>query len=165
MGFAYDMARGKRGEDLVASILEFGGIECTLNDDVKKNIDYDILCKIGKRKFKVEVKSDYMAEKTGNLAIEYYNTKKDTHSGLYATKAHIWVHCIKDGDNLTVWGTSVKTLKDFVKTETPERIIDSGGDKNASLLLYKDYHILEIFEQLDNLEEKEIKKAIRKLLK
>lgn len=165
MGFVRDKAKGKRGEDLVTSILENGGIECEINTDPKTNIYYDIQCKIGKQKFRVEVKSDFMAERTGNLAIEYYNTKKEAASGLYITKANLWVHCIKDGDNLTVWGTHVKKLKDFVSTETPEKIIDNGGDKNASLLLYKDFHILQIFEQLDNLHEDDIKKVIRKILK
>lgn len=157
------MARGKRGEKLVASVLEFGGIECEINDS-STNIYYDISCKMGRKKFKVEVKSDYMAAKTGNLAIEYYNTKKDEESGLYITKAEIWAHCIKDGDNLTVWATNVKTLKQFIEDEKPERIIDNGGDNNASLLLYKDFHILEIFRQLDNLEEKQIKKVMKELL-
>lgn len=164
MAFAYDMARGKRGEKLVVSILEFGGIECKINEDKETNVYYDIECKAGRDKFKVEVKSDYMAERTGNLAIEYYNTKKDESSGLYITKADLWVHCIKDGSNLTVWATHVETLKQFIKDEKPERIIDNGGDKNASLLLYKDFHILEIFKQIDNLEEKDIKKVIKKVL-
>lgn len=165
MGFAKDRIRGLKGEELVIKILENDGIKCESNDDKKTNIFYDLSCKMGRTKFTVEVKSDYMAEQTGNLAIEYYNSKKGNPSGLHATKADIWVHCIKDGSNLTVWGTSVRTLKAFTESEKPIKTVEFGGDNNASLWLYQDSHILEIFKQLDSLQEKQVKKAIREILK
>lgn len=164
MGFAVDRVRGLRGEELVVKTLQIDGIECDINEDKDTNIYYDIACKMGRKKFTVEVKSDYMAEKTGNLAIEYYNSKKGTPSGVTVTKADLWVHCIKDGTNLTVWATSVKNLKAFIAAEEPIKKVEFGGDDNASLLLYSDYHILEIFERLDNLPENQIKKAIKRLL-
>lgn len=164
MGFAKDRVRGLRGERLVAKTLENDGIKCEINEDNETNIYYDIECKMGRVKFTVEVKSDYMAERTGNLAIEYYNSKQGKPSGITVTKADLWVHCIKDGDNLTVWATSVDTLKAFIDAEEPIKKVEFGGDNNASLLLYNEHHILEIFERLDNLQEKQIKKAIKRLL-
>ena len=54
-------------------------------------IDYDILVEFD-IPFTIEVKYDLYAEKSGNIAIEYFNTKKQAASGLYPTKADFWVH-------------------------------------------------------------------------
>lgn len=165
MGFVGDNIRGKRGENLVINILQSADIECKINDDKKTNLYYDIESKIGNKKFKIEVKSDYMAQKTGNLAIEYHNSKKDAKSGIEATQADIWTHCVQDMDNLTVWMTHVEKLKHFINTEIPLKIINKGGDGNAELLIYQEFHILSIFERMDNLEANDIKKTIRRVLK
>lgn len=84
-------------------------------------------------KFTIEVKNDVMATKTGNVAIEYWNSRKNAPSGLTVTKANIWAHKI-DGE---VWICSVPSLKKFVETNKPLRIIEGGGDDNADLYLYK----------------------------
>lgn len=165
MGFVGDNMRGKVGERKVIAVLEGADIECEMNSDKATNLYHDIACHIGEKEFHVEVKTDYMAQKTGNIAIEYYNSNKDATSGIFATEADIWAHCLKDGDNMTVWITPVEKLKNFVNTETPYKIIERGGDGNAELLIYREHHILDIFTRIDNLMEKDIQKAIRKALK
>jgi hypothetical protein len=74
-----------------------------------------------------------MAVRTGNIALEYFNSKSMKPSGITATKADWWVHKI-DGE---LWIIRVSDLLNFTKTEKPVRMISRGGDDNADLLLYQ----------------------------
>ena len=94
-----------------------------------------------------EVKHDAMAQKTGNIALEYHNTRKNEPSGFMVTKADLWAH--KIGEQIYV--CSVKKLKEFVDTEKPHRFIESGGDGNANLLLYKIDQFTKICKPLEEL--------------
>lgn len=165
MGIQKSLAIGGIGENFVISHFTKQGIK-TEKHTGKDLITHDLECEFDTTKFHCEVKFDVMAEKTGNLAIEFYNCKKGTPSGLDATKAHIWVHVIKDGNNLTIWLASVKALRAYVKDNPPLRIIGAAGDGNASLYLYKEETLLDaVFNRAETLEEDELKKVIRKLLR
>lgn len=165
MTFKRDFALGKNGENLVLKIFKKNNLELELNIDKNKKSDYDALGKIGKKKFSIEIKFDYMAEKTNNLAIEYNNPVKDTPSGIAITKANLWCHIILDMGNPTVWLTSVKKLKQYIKDNKPWKIIDKAGDGNSSIYLYNDLTILyAIFSRIDMLNESDFTKKIKELL-
>ena len=66
---------GTHGEKFVVQVFEQAGISCVKNPDVNTRLEHDLDCKIGRTKFTTEVKFDVMAQRTGNIAIEYHNTK------------------------------------------------------------------------------------------
>lgn len=135
----------------------------------KAKDSHDLDCKLGRKKFKCEVKYDVMAEKTGNVAIEYHNSKRDEPSGINVTLADIWVHIITDSNNRTMWITSVKNLLVFIQNNTPYKTIIGAGDKNACLYLYKAKDILQPSKgglvKVDGMGEIQFKKILKELLK
>jgi hypothetical protein len=166
MAFVKNFAQGKKGEKYVKQSLVSAKIECEFNEDSTKRLDYDLAGKFGKKKFTIEVKLDFMAARTGNIAIEYYNSSKGEKSGVDATKATIWAHIIMDEGNPTIWLTSVKSLKSYIKNNTPFRTVSAAGDGNAELHLYKSDIILPaIFHRIDNISEEQKKKIIKELIK
>lgn len=157
---------GTHGELFVKQLFEQAGIECEKNPDVATRLDYDLVCKVGRTKFTCEVKFDLMAARTGNVAIEFHNTKKDAPSGLNATKANIWAHLIYDDSNKTVWITSVSKLRKYCTEVVPKRIVKNAGDNNANLLLYPcDAILADIFHRIENVEGNEVTKILKELLK
>lgn len=162
MGFLKSKSLGDIGEDYVSNILTKIGVEVEKSG---KNPDYDLACKLKRTKFKIEVKYDWMAQKTGNLAIEYYNTKKCAPSGIDATKADIWCVCLEDGNNVTAWFVPTKLIRQYMKDNPPHREV-SGGDKNSAMKLYRESDILPIFTRIDDKStEEETLKVLRQVLK
>jgi hypothetical protein len=80
---------------------------------------------------KVEVKSDCLAGKTGNLAIEYKCNNKA--SGLTATTADFWIYFVRydynDLENFDVYKIPIKKLRKKCKKYG---VIKSGGDNNRA---------------------------------
>lgn len=143
---------GRLAEQRVISMFNKLGVPCKKSE--KELLEYDIEFEVRGKKRTAEIKFDMMAEKTGNLAIEYWNSKKDSASGITATKAHIWIICILDDVNITIWATSVKVMKKFLDTTEPKRRISKGGDKNAELMLYDaDLMLKAIFHRLDTITD------------
>ncbi len=165
MAFLSDKIKGENAEDSVAKILS-----CLWDvykaSDLEKGRFYDWDLSVaqvatGYEVFTVEVKYDEMQAKTGNIAIEFYNSKLDRPSGLSATKADLWCHVLKD----STWITSVDKLKKFCEETTPFKSFNYAGDENASILLYKTEDILEIFERIDKCSKDELTQKINALLK
>ncbi len=156
---------GNRAEQFVAAVLTNKGIKSEKHE-VANAITHDLDCVIGKRKFTCEVKYDVMAQKTGNIAIEFYNSKLCKDSGLNATTAKIWAHVILDDTNMTLWLASVKELKKFVKNHDAFRTVLNAGDDNASIWLYKTDDMLDVvFHRAETLDDTNLQKLVRKLLK
>jgi len=127
------------------------------NEDKNTRIEYDIACGYNRDPVSsavegvvyFEVKNDVMASKTGNIALEYFNSKSMKASGITATKADWWVHKI----NGELWAIRVKELIDFTKNEKPDKIIIGGGDNNADLMIYKIERFTSVAKQLSTLTE------------
>lgn len=144
--FLTDLRRGKRAEELVVKIINDVGFDCYIDNSVK--YEWDVIIIYGKYNIPIEVKFDEYEQRSGNIAIEVFNTRLGKQSGLTATKAFFWAHVLCDG---VVWITTVEKLKKYLDTEPPSRIIDSGGDGNATLHLYNSTQILsDIFVRIDN---------------
>lgn len=65
--FKKDLLRGKAGEKLVADQLTAQGVTVVVNNDTNYR---DLTCEYNGKRFTVEVKTDEMSERTGNLFLE-----------------------------------------------------------------------------------------------
>lgn len=80
---------------------------------------------------KFEVKSDYMAHRTGNIAIELMSRGKD--SGINTTEACHWVYKIVSADLILVITT--EKLKSFISDNMDKYKVVMGGDNNTSKMI------------------------------
>ena len=142
------LAIGQEAELELITHLNSIGMKAHVNQVKELRYDYDVLAFFG-GKYEInheanfagitmdfitfEVKNDVMATRTGNVAIEYFNSKQCKPSGIYVTKAKWWVHKI-DG---ILWVCEVEKLINFTKTEKADKMIVGGGDKNADLFIYR----------------------------
>lgn len=119
-------------------------------------MDYDEV-----HQFDIEVKNDVYALKSGNIAVEMFNPKSAKPSGLTATKSDLWVFMV--GEEL--WVANTEALKKYVEENKPFRIIDSGGDNNAYIYLYKkDVLFPAVFHQINHLNDEELVKKLEGLV-
>jgi len=77
---------------------------------------------------KVEVKSDSMAHRTGNIFVEVYSRGKQ--SGISTTTADFWIYKIENNDSAIIIPTN--RLKSLVKKYYNGNFT-KGGDDNTSL--------------------------------
>lgn len=143
MSIKRDLAIGSIGEGFVMEILSKANIKSSKNKTKQKLKYYDLDID---GKATAEIKYDIYADRSGNIAIEYFNPKSGKNSGLYITTADFWIHVLSNPNRAYI--VRVETLKSFVKSNNPSRIIERGGDGNASLMLYALEDILHIFEEL-----------------
>ena len=130
---------GNIAEKLLIDTLVGYGFEAYKNTDKESRSFFDVIAKITGQTFTFEVKHDVMASKTGNLAIEYYNSKSNKDSGINITRADYWVHIINNKQNeeeKIILISRVSELKQFIKNNKPKRKIVGAGDKNADILLF-----------------------------
>lgn len=123
-------------------------VNCGLNEDKSKRYEYDVWAETADYIMTFEVKHDLYANRSGNIAIEFFNSKKSAPSGITATKADYWVHVLTDENGSVGYIVEVPNLKKFLDTVKPHRTITGGGDSNADLFLYKKEDILPIFSLL-----------------
>lgn len=127
---------------------ENGVLSCAVNNDKDTKYDFDVFASTARGLTTFEVKYDIYSERSGNIAIEFWNSKKNAPSGINVTKADYWVHILPNNGKMNAYITTVKTLKDFIKSTPACRTIFDGGDKNANIYLYKSQIILPIFSLL-----------------
>ena len=84
----------------------------------------------------IELKIDYMSARTGNIAIEFRNSKKNIPSGINITKADVWSHAYVYEDAWHCMFVKVKDLKEYINNNPPHKIIFGGGDKNSDMYIY-----------------------------
>lgn len=142
-----DMQLGDIGEGKVWEIFSKIG-KCEWVDKPNR-LYWDMSCCVSfDNTFKIEVKNDNFALKSGNIAIEIWNTRKNMPSGLTSTKSDLW--CVVMGDE--VWVANTTKLKEFIENTKPKRIIYNGGDDNATLYLYdKDIILPAMFTKINNI--------------
>ena len=136
-------------EQLVIKLFENAGYTCTKAPKGTKQYDFTAVQDI--YTILLEVKFDSMSDLTGNLAFEYWNPKKNEPSGLMISQADFWAYCF--GNPLQAHIVELPILKEYIDTHKPKRIIDVGGDKNASLYLYERSQIIsDIFWRVDEID-------------
>lgn len=134
MSFEHDLWRGRKGEELfekamgdrVTSVTEDGKYQ-------KYDVDYLDSCVCG-----WEVKTDYMAYKTGNLAIESHTSTQGL-SWLWKSRADIFVFVIPQTEEL--YAIPKLTLLKFCMKEPLRHVhkYDNGKDIELILLPFDKY--------------------------
>lgn len=118
------------GEQLLERFPERYG-SYTLNEDAKW--DLQMFCVEGKPSTTFEVKRDYMAKQTGNVAVEFECRGKA--SGINNSKADAWIYVFED----EAYVISLKNLREMC--QNPNMIYRTviGGDKgsNTKMHLFK----------------------------
>lgn len=142
MAIQRDLSIGDAGEQLVITALNNKGYACTTNKDIR----YDIEAIKGSKRITFEVKHDIYESRSGNVAIEVWNSKKNIPSGITATQADFWCHIF--GGKIYVIPT--QDLKSFIDKTTPKRIIERAGDDNATIYLYSSDDFADICELIDD---------------
>lgn len=167
MGILKDMAEGESAEQRLISLLQNAGLEAIKNTDTKTRKFWDveaILIDIENcvtvSEFTIEVKNDKYALRSGNIAVEIFNPKSKKESGLTVTQAELWAVMVGD----EFWICNTARLRRFVDEEKPHRIVDVGGDNNATMLLYKKEHIFTIFHRVDGKKADALRRLIEGLL-
>lgn len=159
MPFHNDIARGNYGEKLVYTYFKSHSIPIIYTD--KKNRKFwDLQITIDDRLMKLEVKYDEYESKSGNIAVEIFNSKLNKPSGIYVTKSDFWIYVLK---NKSIWIAQTKLLRKFILKTQPLKVVKNAGDGNADLLLYKNSTILDIFNRIDNIDDKEYLCTLLKL--
>ncbi len=157
--FRKTLKEGRKGEEALARLLKAAGISCVSH----AGLTHDLSCRFEELAFTVEVKFDQMEATTGNIAIEYYNTKLFKPSGIAATKANLW--CVVLQKPETIWLCDTEFLREYAETVMPLRVITNAGDGNAALKLYKrDIILSEVFLRVDGLSPIRLLETIRGLL-
>jgi hypothetical protein len=88
-----------------------------------------------------EIKSDFMAHRTGNIAIEFQCRGKD--SGIRKTESKHWVYKITEPDIIIVFST--EKLRKFVEDNMGNyKVIMGGDDKSSKMMLIPLKEILNI---------------------
>lgn len=92
----------------------------------KKCLEYDIIMSKDDIETKIEVKSDRMAKKTGNIYIEYECNKKP--SGISSSTSNIYVYyIINDDKDYNTYIITTLELKEMIEQKKYFKKI-SGGD-------------------------------------
>jgi len=130
--FDADLATAKATEQRLADYLvKRYGMELL---GIGSNSDYDLLMqtKDGKQ-FSIEVKEDFMCEKTGNVAVEYWSRGKA--SGISVTVADYYFYVIHEPLRLTVNSIKTDLLKRLIITKQYFSEV-SGGDAGSDTKNY-----------------------------
>jgi hypothetical protein len=130
--FISSIKSGNQGEQLLQDLFELHGYECQKSPG--KFSEYDFTIRKREKEFTIEVKSDFMATQTGNVAIEYFNPKSNKASGITVTESDYWVHILFNPVRILIART--RSLYHFVSSVKPLKLINRGGDGNASLMIY-----------------------------
>jgi hypothetical protein len=161
MSIQKDLRTGDDGEQKVIALLKKSGWDAAKNVDKATRSFYDIEVQGKRAAFTLEVKNDIYALKSGNIAVEFFNSKSQKPSGITITKANLWVFVVGEA----IWVTHTDTLRTFINDTKPHRIVYSGGDSNADLMLYKIDAILPvIFKQVDELKPEHVTETLMTLL-
>jgi hypothetical protein len=127
--FDKDLEDGLKAEDEVKELLKkhFNVQEPDIEKSAIK--DYDI--KIVSKNLTFEVKNDLMAEKTGNVAVEYESRKKAT--GISVTKADYWVY--KFAGVFYMIETN-RLKKELLENKNYWRSGVNGGDLGSNTMMF-----------------------------
>lgn len=131
--------------------------------DFSNTRQYDVDVTLRDRVIKFEVKNDVMGVKTGNIAIEYYNSNSNKPSGILSTPADVWCHIL----GTQIWIINITHFKTLIHSKMVDyRILTKVGDGNADIMLFKSSIILSEtykFYRIDDKCTKEVKSILKNI--
>lgn len=140
--FKDDIKIGNSAENHFIELAKEHNLSCSKSPKGCKEYDVEI------KGIKFEIKYDVYSKKSGNIAIEFYNPKKGVASGVSISSANYWIYFLGTLDK--AYYISILHLKDLMNTK-PLRVIESGGNDNASLMLFKIDSVIHLFTPLEEL--------------
>ncbi len=159
MGFAKSLKAGNAGQKQVTDLLTLAGF--AVENSVGKCLEMDFVATKDGESYSFEAKADDYSIKSGNLALEFWNSSSDKPSGLTATTADFWVTICPPNE---IWIVTTQALRTYCHENKPFRTILSAGDANADLWLYRKDEITSVFVRLDKIEQESICGVLRGLL-
>lgn len=163
--FKRDAAIGQVAEKLISLILDECGFKTTPVSDKANRKLWDLEVEAPrdwnfKNLIKIEVKHDVYEARSGNIAIETWNSRKNEPSGINVTQADLWAHVLSD----SIWIARTADLRNYINAITPMKTVGAAGDGNALIFLYKSTDILDaIFHRIDKKTVGEVKGKIKEL--
>ena len=94
---------------------------------------YDCHFSKGGTYHKLEIKSDYHTNTTGNIVLEFSSRGKD--SGIVTTQANLLAYCVITTRGLDIYMFTVKKLRELIEQGVYERIV-VGGDPGSNTKMY-----------------------------
>ncbi len=161
-GFKETLAVGNVAEQAYMKLLMTIIPSCSVWKSERGQVGWDVGAEFGDVTFFSEVKFDQKEATTGNIAVEFWNSKKNMPSGLGATDADLWVFVLHKP--MTIWVSRVDALRQFVGAVTPTRTLLNAGDNNAAIHLYPRGVILDTFTRIDEMSGELLGKVLSKLL-
>lgn len=141
--FKEDLKFGQYYENICIDYFINNGYTLIENSQNKgKFSDYDFIIKKDNEIKKIEVKSDKLAYKTGNICIEYecYNKK----SGINSTNSDYYCYyIIKDNNMYDLYIIPVEIIKKEIKNQNYFKDMTGGNFNKSKFYLFK----LKIFEK------------------
>ena len=149
--FNKDLPVAKRTEKQISDYLVSEGFrlieECN-------NSDYDLrMQRPCGEIFTIEVKEDFMCERTGNVAVEHYCRGKP--SGISVSKADIYVYKVHEPNGQkNIYAIKTSKLKRMIEDKLYDRDV-TGGDEgsNSKNYLFRLDVIKDEFSPIGRLEE------------
>ena len=129
--FQKDLKQGQKYELECLKYLEYDEYE----HDKAYRKEYDLIIIKDDEKIKIEVKSDRLASKTNNMAIEYECNNKP--SGISTTEADYWIYFIIHEDKEEVYKIPIEKLKKLVLN--CRKVSGGDGFRSKLYLLNKDF--------------------------
>lgn len=117
--FHYDIDRGSIGENLCLKLFQNMNnvvkVEDLRDDEFyqKKDIDFAVYT-TNNKKANVEVKTDYLAEKTGNIVYERVSNAQYSSTGCFDKTEADYIFYVIMGKKRKVLQINTKVLRDFV---------------------------------------------------
>jgi hypothetical protein len=160
VSFKKSVRKGNLAETFVKDFFQKLGVELERNPS-KSRAEmalWDLRGTFGQTTFTLEVKWDVMAGKTGNLAVEFYNTRSGKPSGIMATTSDLWV--VLTGEEMNGYVARTSVLREYFEKNKGVRDV-AGGDNNSAMRLFRADEILkDVFWPMDC----NLKHALRYLL-
>lgn len=128
--FDKDLKNEQKNKNLVSKFLTSNNFKIINDNNDNK---YDLLVNHSGDTTSIELKEDFEAARTGNVAIEYYSRGKP--SGIRTTQADIYWYTVHYNGFYKYLAISVNKLKEFFKTSYDYYSV-VGGDKNSYTKMY-----------------------------
>lgn len=141
MSFAQKYKIGSDGEQLlVNTLIGLGYTTARKNDNYETRYDFDVWLTDQLTTF--EVKNDKMFALTGNLALEFWNSRKNEPSGISRSMADFWVHIVPVHGVDTLYIAQRTLLLAAMYEIEPIKKIKAGGDKNSDMYIFSKAQML-----------------------
>jgi len=157
--FEDSLSRARPAEDWALGYLSW----CGLSPERDSRAGHDLLFRLGRLVLRAEVKHDFLVDRTGNVALELWNSRRGAPSGLTATRADVYLYALGDGGGSGLWAAAVTTLKAFVEWCNDYSLYERAGDGNARVRVYKKNTFLTPFYRLDLLTKEQAVNTINRI--